>query len=101
MTVKKKSAQYIVKYESRGLKKKLSKAAWLRCIDNVEDYYGLPLVTPLCSSGQSVDVEINVNVAPDINKSLMEEVPDNEDDWDFKKTVGRDEENCDGVKPRF
>lgn len=95
---------YGKEYESRRMKKVLTKAAWLRYIDSWEDYYEFPslgtqykLVNPRHSPGQSVDVEVKANVAPNVDESRVKAVPDHDDDWDFEAAVGLNEVERVGV----
>lgn len=74
-------------------------------IDSGEDYHKLPsleehyaLLNPRQSPAQSVDVEVNANVVPYVNESLMDAVPKFDDDWGFKGAVGLDEMDRVGVK---
>lgn len=59
------------------------------------------MLNPRQSLAQSVGVEVNENVAPFVEKSRMYAMPEGDDSWDFKGTVGLDEVEHVGVKQRF
>lgn len=87
------------------MKKIFAKAAWLRYIDNKEDYYkelsleaqDVP-VNRQQSPVQSVDLEVNAKVVPDVDKSRAEVVPKDEEDRDFDGAVGLEEVERAGLK---
>lgn len=59
------------------------------------------MLNPRQSPDQSVDVEVNEKVAPNVGESRMDVVREDEDDWDFEGTAGLDEVERVGVKRRF
>lgn len=59
------------------------------------------LEDPRQSSRQSVEVEANANVAPDVDESRKEAVPDDDVDWDFEGLVGLGEVEQVGFKLGF
>lgn len=77
-------------------------------IDSGEDYYELPsseahdaLLNPRQSSSQLVDVEVNVNVASNVDESRTDAMPEDEDDWNLGGAAGLDEVERVCVKRRF
>lgn len=85
---------YRKEYESRRLTRTLSKAAWLRHVDSREDYYELPLLAakdgllnPRRSPARSVVVEVKLIVATNVEQSRVNDMPGDDDVWDFIRGV--------------
>lgn len=84
------------------------KAAWSHYIDSEEVYYGLPLLEtqdvllkPWRDPAQSVGVEVNAEVAPNVDESRIDAVPKDDDDRNYEGAVGLDEMDRFGVKRRI
>lgn len=58
------------------------------------------LLNPRQSPAQSVDVEIDADVAPNVDEPRMEAVLEDEDDWDFEGAVGLEEVEHVDIKQR-
>lgn len=50
---------------------------------------------------QSVDVEVNVNVAPEVDKRNLDAVPEDDDDWNFECVIVLEDVERVGVKRNF
>lgn len=78
---------YRKEYESCRTTETFAKAAWLWYINSGEDCQKSPSLEAQDASldlrrspAQPFDVKVNTNVTPNIQKSRMEAVPDNNDD---------------------
>lgn len=54
-----------------------------------------------CSLDRSVGVEKNAYVAPDVDGSSVDALSEDNDDWEFERTVALDIVDRDGLKQRF
>lgn len=59
------------------------------------------MFNPRRSSVKSVEVEVNPNVANNVEESLVDATPVYDDDWDFKRAVRLDAIERDSVRRRF
>lgn len=99
---------YCKEYEFRGMTPKFKKAAWLRYINSGENFYELPsleaqdeLLNSRRNSARSVDVDVNANVATNVGESHVDDIPVNDDEWDFEGAVGLHEVERIDVQRQF
>lgn len=59
------------------------------------------MLSPRRSPARLVDVEKNANVATNIAESRVDDMPDDDDDWNFESAVGLEEVERAGVKRIF
>lgn len=48
-----------------------------------------------------MDIEANANVLANVEESLVDSIPEDDDDWNFRGAVGLDKVECVGINQGF